>query len=531
MSKSKRHVPSPRPKPAPKKVRQDLELQAGIFAMPGQLVRNGEVGSVEILMWMIAEGPILGSEIGSPAFLREKAGVLLRESLAELPSLPRTLSVASEDLAVLLRPAITTRIELICRPTPVLDQMVSDLFVRLESAPTYLSKGADPDAVASFFHAAARLYRAKPWLVVPSPGVLLGITIKELEIDNHVLSVSGPRGDNKTWMLCASAADVARFTRAARRKSNGENFRFPPFSMLAFEHRDRLPPTLNYEIASHGWEVVGPNAYPWLYRGETSGGYSAPTPEDLLVGEVVTQALAELATSSIPWKKVLQSDEALVFSSKAKLGSRELEVLISIPFEKPVEPSTRPLHPILAALFDFERQGGEDAVRRDLDQALIAEFLDSPAGEAFRDPTWTAVVLEIAAERIGSTAASIRPVDLEEILLEYFPLLVDAAVEDAEEIVAECAAFFSFLTERCSHPNLLGCLEFLKTEGVLSALRNGLADSRNFGLRKQLVIAGAAAGFDTDTDEGLAAWLKEVKEKGLPPNVQLTSPFEADRGF
>lgn len=529
MSKSKRRASSPRPKPASKKVRQDLELQAGIFAMPNELVRNGEAGSVEILAWMIVDGPILGNEIGSPAFLREKAGALLRESLAELPSLPRTLSVATEDLAVLLRPAITTRIELICGPTPELDQMVSDLLVRLESAPTYLSKGAHPDAVASFFRAASRLYRAKPWAVVPSPGVLLGITVKELEIDNQVLSVSGPRGDNKTWMLCASAADVTRFIRAARRKGNGENYRFPPSTMLTFEHRDHLPPTLTYEIASHGWEVAGPSAHPWLYRTDASGGFSAPTPEDLLVGEVVTQALAELATRSIPWKRVLQSDEALLFSSKAKLGGRELEVLISIPFEEAVEPATRPLHPILAALFDFERQGGEVAVRRDLDQALIAEFLGSPAGKAFSDPTWTAVVLEIAAERIGPTAASIRPVDLEEILLEYFPLLVDAEAEDAEEIVAECTAFFGFLTERYSHPDLRSCLEFLKTEGILPALRNGLADSRNFGLSKQLVRAGAAAGFATDTDEGLAAWLKEVKEKGLQPNVRLTSPFETDR--
>ncbi len=508
-----------KPKPAPKKVRPDIELLIGIFTLPDGLLGPGGTDA-EILVWMLAGGPILGKEIARPDVLREKAGAFLRESMAELPALPGTVVVAKEDLAALLRPAITPRIELICSPTPELAGGMVDYLEKLKQLPTFLSGGAEAEAAASFCRAAARFFRAITRRVLPR-GRLLGITVEELGIENQILSISNAKAGHKVWMLCSDAMNLDRFNHAARRRDSGKSFEFPPYSMMVFGTRRELPPTLSYEIETHGWETPAANVYPWLFRGEPFGSLTAPTREDLLIGEVVNQALADLLESSVPLPESPDDqDPVVIFKTKIKADNREIEALISVPFKKP-ESLIRPEHPILGALFELRDEEIDLAVRNDLDLTLIAEFLASPFGVLVQGPTWIATVLSLAANQIGLTAGYIDKVDLEEILLEYFPMLIDAEAEDAEDIIAQCSAFFSFLTSLWNRPNLHACNELLKREGFLPELEEALTDPRNFGLDKMVIMAGASAGFDTHTDKGLADWFEYAKAKGLSPTSRL----------
>lgn len=515
-----------KPKPAPKKVRPDIELLIGIFTLPDGLLGPGADADAEILVWMLAGGPILGKEIARPDVLREKAGAFLRESMAELPALPGTVMVAKEDLAALLRPAITPRIELICSPTPALAGEAVDYLEKLKQLPTFLSGGAEAEAAASFCRAAARLYRAKARQVLPAGG-LLGITIEELGIENQILSISNAKVKHPVWLLCSSAMDLDRFNFASRRRENGKSFEFPPYSMMAFDTRSELPPTLRYEIETHGWEMAVPNVYPWLFCGEPYGSLKAPTPDDLLIGEVITQALADLFTNLPAPKSPDGQDPVVTFKTKVKVGSREIEATIVAPLEKP-ESLIRPEHPILGALFGLTGDDIDQAVRKDLDDTLIAEFLASPFGAPLTDAAWITKVLDLAADQIGLTSAYIDKVDLEEILLEYFPMLIDAEAEDAEDIIAQCSAFFSFLTSLWNRPNLHACNELLKREGFLPELEEALTDPRNFGFDKRVIMAGASAGFDTDTDEGLADWFEYATANGLSPTSRLMPSIDLE---
>ncbi len=48
-----------------------------------------------------------------------------------------------------------------------------------------------------------------------------------------------------------------------------------------------------------------------------------------------------------------------------------------------------------------------------------------------------------------------------------------------------------------------------------------LSDPRNFGMAKSLVMAGHAAGFDVETQEGVEAWMRAAQAGPLPASVRL----------
>lgn len=54
-------------------------------------------------------------------------------------------------------------------------------------------------------------------------------------------------------------------------------------------------------------------------------------------------------------------------------------------------------------------------------------------------------------------------------------------------------------------------------------LERALADPRNFGMAKSILMAGEKAGFDIHSEEGVEAWMREVQGKPLPPSAR--QPF------
>ena len=58
---------------------------------------------------------------------------------------------------------------------------------------------------------------------------------------------------------------------------------------------------------------------------------------------------------------------------------------------------------------------------------------------------------------------------------------------------------------------------------AVKKLEAALSDSRNFGMAKSMVMAGANAGFDMQSKDGIEAWMQAVQGKPLPSSI----PFPA----
>ena len=61
---------------------------------------------------------------------------------------------------------------------------------------------------------------------------------------------------------------------------------------------------------------------------------------------------------------------------------------------------------------------------------------------------------------------------------------------------------------------MLGVNAVKKLEGALS-------DSSNFGMAKSLFMAGADAGFDMQSKDGLEAWMQSIQGKPLPSSISI----------
>jgi hypothetical protein len=128
--------------------------------------------------------------------------------------------------------------------------------------------------------------------------------------------------------------------------------------------------------------------------------------------------------------------------------------------------------------------------------------------------------MDLAASHLGVTIASVGAPELREILFELLPRKVSVAASAAGEIVAECREFFAFMKRELSLREADACLRLLGA-GAVKKLEAALSDPRNFGMAKSIMMAGADAGFDMSSKEGVEAWMREIQGKPLPSSIRL----------
>jgi len=87
-------------------------------------------------------------------------------------------------------------------------------------------------------------------------------------------------------------------------------------------------------------------------------------------------------------------------------------------------------------------------------------------------------------------------------------------------MVEELRAFYTFLKREFGLKQADSCLRVLGSNAV-KKLEAALSDSSNFGMAKSLVMAGADAGFDMQSKDGIEAWMQSIQGKPLPPSIQL----------
>lgn len=114
---------------------------------------------------------------------------------------------------------------------------------------SWFAWGVDAAHIARLFDAAARVFHADPWGVV-SPGTVVRVDLAQ-EIGTWVIGVWGD-----VPCVCLTGPAEPDW----RGASSGEE----PDIEIHYMSRDELPCPMQREIASAGWTVAGPDAYPYL---------------------------------------------------------------------------------------------------------------------------------------------------------------------------------------------------------------------------------------------------------------------------
>jgi hypothetical protein len=295
----------------------------------------------EILLWLNAAGLVIGTMLGKPGEVLAQAGDHLRATIGKPmigpPQSPARIRVSSDALASALR-ASHPSIEITCGPTPEIDQVIEGMSEHMRSSPkepqSMLGGGIVPEAMASFFRAAADLFRAKPWKLVPGDTVL-SVTAEARGLSQAALSVIGQMGQSLGFLLFSSVDDFDAYLDAAESIQRGENPTMPQYLALSFERGADLDPVVRKEISSHKWEVASPQAYPWVACIDKAMVPRPPTANELALMEGVALALAALATEKKAVKAAFAGGAPFERVYSVPTHDGEIAVTVRAPHPRP----------------------------------------------------------------------------------------------------------------------------------------------------------------------------------------------------
>lgn len=90
----------------------------------------------------------------------------------------------------------------------------------------------------------------------------------------------------------------------------------------------------------------------------------------------------------------------------------------------------------------------------------------------------------------------------------------------ARWIVDEVRAFYTFLKREFGLKQADSCLQVLGNNAV-TKLEAAMSDNTNFGMTKSLFMAGADAGFDMQSTDGIEAWMQSLEGKPVPSSIPI----------
>jgi hypothetical protein len=197
----------------------------------------------------------------------------------------------------------------------------------------------------------------------------------------------------------------------------------------------------------------------------------------------------------------------------------EIEVTLCTPYLRaPVE--FDPSHDLLADLAALSRDDDEidDDAREALEDELVRRFAASPEAKDLDEIHACRYVMDLGADYFGHTIATLEATDLREVLFEYIPRKASIEASEARWVIEETRAFYTFLKREFGLDQADSCLRVLGGKAV-NKLEEALSNSSNFGMAKSLLMAGADAGFDMQSKDGVEAWMQSIQGKPLPSSI------------
>jgi hypothetical protein len=283
----------------------EVEWLGGLLKVPAYIAGDGEPYRPQALFFLDENGVVLHSQLARSELLLSAAAQSLRDTIG-LPLFghkraPTAIRVASAALARELK-AGCPELEVRCVPTPELDALMSALREKFEQRSeqehSYLAAGASAPAMASFFDAAADLFRAAPWCAITSDHHLLSVSIESLGLKHAVLSVIGQLGKSTGLVLFGNHAEFQRYLAAGAALARGEVADMPAHFTLHFERGSELPTAIRKQIISQSWQVAGAAAYPWMRVLDEDLVARMPTASELSIAELIARALPKLIEQS-----------------------------------------------------------------------------------------------------------------------------------------------------------------------------------------------------------------------------------------
>lgn len=424
------------------------EWSCGVIALPAYVTGEDPAYRPEVIVWAGARGEVLAYEMKPAA----DALVALVESfewattapMAGRPRVPARVRVESPGLAKSLGAALAGKTRVVCAPTPDIDAVVGGMheFMALhpQSAPSYLGGGVDAEAVAAFFDAAAALFRAAPWKLIPGDTRPLSVTIEELDLHDFVLSVIGQMGESRGLVLLSDLERYEAYLAAGADPTREDDPNVvPPHFFVAYDRGADMDPALRKEIAAHGWPVAGPGAYPWCASVDEDLVACPPDATELAMAEAILRGLTDALADKKAIRRACSGGEPFEHTCQVPTHAGPLTVTLRLPY------SVRETPDLLGALASLANDGTDTGRRQRLEHELFERFKDSPEASALERPELLGVVSDLAAVHHHETLATIQPAQLEHTLIDLVPRQIGIEPWLARPLVDELRALFAFM--------------------------------------------------------------------------------------
>ncbi len=155
--------------------------------------------------------------------------------------------------------------------------------------------------------------------------------------------------------------------------------------------------------------------------------------------------------------------------------------------------------------------------------------MQSPEGQVLRqegiEPGWADMLLDFSINYLSVTPPQMTAGDLREILFDLVPRKVSTPPDEADGIVRELHAFWTFLQREFHLANAVDCLNVLD-EKAARRLKKELDNPANFGIAKSFVMMGLARGFDLSSEESINEWMETYNAELATGGPRIPLPGE-----
>lgn len=432
--------------------------EADILPIPG--IRPDEPNAGAVVSLVVASGIVVQSDIfGLEVHEDEEIAEVIEEKIMEagrtLGSLPEHVRVAYQAVAEHLLPRLATRgVESVeAEPFLYLSHAAASLFEELDGGgiwppvglrETWRAWGRTDEEIGRLFRAASSYFRSAPWTALDGDRPLVAVMPEDRR---WVCSVLGQAGQEFGLGLYSEMDDFLDlleldeewFPDTREGRSYG----------LLFDNRGGLPPKMQREVASKGWEVASPEAYPSLWSMGSPGGAMCRADWDDMVTllESIPRFTSELEAPATDETGVVWEDEETGVSFLLLPWGAGLEVLEPMHLSPggPKGPAADPE----ASLRTVPWHGDDEA-----EGEMLAEFGDWLYARGLSDATVTKHVKNadelfyFLREDSGVPLEAIHEYDLRNFLHDWVPRKSGLGVTRIESIPVSLGHFFDFLAYR-----------------------------------------------------------------------------------
>ncbi len=365
----------------------------------------------DVVLWL-HRGKVLASAVVHPEAREAALARCLREALATAKAPPSSVRVCDASVTPIVRAALGAAVPVrVVAKSPDLEAAAEPLLPPYDEDldDSYLARGRiAPALVGQFFAAAAALFRAAPWSMVPDDSVLFAFDAPLLDIHAAAVAVVGQRGVERGVLLFESVNEYLAFQRASMSDDDDGD---QGADLFAISFAEAASEARLAEVAAHGWELVAPGlgafGVPMLDIVDRDGVRRPLTPRDLQIAVTLARTVTQM---------VAQHGARLAASAGPAVATRDrANATLTLPhpgaaaFDAAMAPH-REVNVILRDFLASELRGRVPGVWRDAAEVIAHALLDEKFEESgARFDAWPPRLVDAAmahvAPRIGDARA------------------------------------------------------------------------------------------------------------------------------